>query len=477
MLRDQNVNDEGGWSTAVDEHGIECDRLHHQLKRIVKARAALDAQELECLREADRLRMWRRFGCTSLAEYMERELGYSQRAAIERVRVMGAIAGLPAIEHALVGGELSFSAAREITRVATAETEEVWLEATSDKTAREVEAMVAGHQRGDRPDDPTDPSLLKQVVRIELTAETYALKHQVHALLEKELGQRLDEDAVLAAAFRHVLDGHAAARKGPAYEIAVTICARCKRGWQDGGSKTVEMSPASIARAQCDAVNIGAMDRAACDDAVNIGAVDQAVCTDGAVNIGMHPAASVDDAWSAHPSMSNAISRHPGRVTPTSGESSDRSTEGPNSDQRPPRTTWTIPPATRRAVLRRDHGRCRVPGCSSSRNLDLHHIEPLVGHVSSNLLTLCEAHHLAIHSGALKIEGDASAPTFARTHASNYNNAALAAETGTALRTLGFAPHEVKHAMEQARTHVGTAALALQEWIKIALRYCPKPAG
>src|SRR5678809_1604257 len=120
MLRDESANSEAVWSGAVDEHGIKCDRLHHRLKRIVKARATLDAQELECLRDADRLRLWRRYGCASLVDYMERELGYSQRGAIERVRVMGAIAELPAIEQALVQGDLSFSAAREITRVATA---------------------------------------------------------------------------------------------------------------------------------------------------------------------------------------------------------------------------------------------------------------------------------------------------------------------------------------------------------------------
>src|SRR5690349_14116260 len=94
MLRQESAN-EVAWSGAMDEHGLRCDRLHHRLKRIVKARAALDAQELECLREADRLRLWRRYGCASLVEYMERELGYSQRAAIERLRVIKAIADLP----------------------------------------------------------------------------------------------------------------------------------------------------------------------------------------------------------------------------------------------------------------------------------------------------------------------------------------------------------------------------------------------
>jgi len=141
-------------------------------------------------------------------------------------------------------------------------------------------------------------------------------------------------------------------------------------------------------------------------------------------------------------------------------------------DPKPPRATWTIPPSTRRKVLRRDHGRCRVPGCDSARNVDLHHIEPLVGHVPSNLITICEAHHLATHSGALEIAGDATEPSFMRVHANSYNNAALSVDTAKALRTLGFKAHEVKAAMAQTKTHVGRAQLPLEQWIRIALGYC-----
>ena len=35
-----------------------------------------------------------------------------------------------------------------------------------------------------------------------------------------------------------------------------------------------------------------------------------------------------------------------------------------------PRATQTIPPAVRRHVLRRDHGRCVVPGCRHATYVD-----------------------------------------------------------------------------------------------------------
>jgi hypothetical protein len=97
--------------------------VHRTLRRIVKARGTLDAQEIAALREASQLRVWRHYGYASLVEYMEHEMGYSPRAAIERLRVARLLEELPAIGEALAQGELSFSAVKELTRVATPETE------------------------------------------------------------------------------------------------------------------------------------------------------------------------------------------------------------------------------------------------------------------------------------------------------------------------------------------------------------------
>src|SRR5262245_49503894 len=108
MLRDGSVVESTN-VVIVDEHGAKCDRLHRKLRRIVRARAALDAEEAAALREAQELMLWRRYGCASLLEYMEREMGYSPRAAMERLRVAHAILDLPAIAEALTQGDLSFS--------------------------------------------------------------------------------------------------------------------------------------------------------------------------------------------------------------------------------------------------------------------------------------------------------------------------------------------------------------------------------
>src|SRR5437667_11899867 len=42
--------------------------------------------------------------------------------------------------------------------------------------------------------------------------------------------------------------------------------------------------------------------------------------------------------------------------------------------KKPSRAAQDIPPATPRLVKRRDHGRCRIPGCRSAAHCEIHHI-------------------------------------------------------------------------------------------------------
>lgn len=386
MLRDGSIEEHDG-TNATDSHGDRCDRVHRTLKRIVKARGALDAQEAAALREAAALMLWRRYGCASLVDYMEREMGYSPRAALERLRVAKAIVDLPAIAEALDQGELSYSAARELTRVATADTEADWLAAAAEKNVREIENSVAGHRKGDRPNDPIDPTLRTHVLRFEVKAETYALVRQAMTILEREHGERLDDDALIRTLCRRVIDGGDACdeRTRAPYQIAVTTCEQCKRGWQDGGGVTVEMSVSAIEAARCDAQHIGSIDGA--------------------------------------------------ETT---------------------RATQTIPPAKRRKVLRRDHGRCRVPGCRSKSNIDIHHVTPRAEggtHDVDMMVCLCEAHHLALHEGRLVISGDAPNFVFTRYGQNRFETESHVVDTRKALTALGFKRHEVSEAIERTRTH------------------------
>ena len=232
--------------------------LHRRLHGIARRRAALDAEEARCLRDADESKLWRRFGYVHMNEYLEHELGYGPQVSIERLRVARALAELPLIEANLAEGALPYSAVRELTRIVTRGTERAWLEKVRGKNLRQIEALVSGRKPGDLPDDPTNPDLQNRVVRLELTPAAFALFRQVQSAMAEEHGGYLDDSALMEILCRRALEGQAGPDR-PAHQIAITVCESCGRGWQNGAGREIEIGPAVIERARCDAELIGSL--------------------------------------------------------------------------------------------------------------------------------------------------------------------------------------------------------------------------
>src|SRR5262249_34194760 len=101
----------------------EWQEVDRRLREYARHRSALDAAETFDLVRAEQLKIYVSFGFVSLYEYLERVLGYKPHTARERMRVARALAALPETTAALARGALSYSAVRELTRVATAETQ------------------------------------------------------------------------------------------------------------------------------------------------------------------------------------------------------------------------------------------------------------------------------------------------------------------------------------------------------------------
>jgi hypothetical protein len=232
------------------------------LRTIRRRRSALDAEEARWLREAEALQIWKPLGMVSALDYMERVLGYAPRTAQERLRVARALGELPRLAAALAADDLAFSAVRELTRVAMPATEAAWIAAAAGKNLRQIEELVADHRPGDRPDDPPDPETRTRVVRFELAAETFALLRQARKVLDDEHGTNLSDDAFVAALCSAALDGDATAEAAgrAKFQIAVTVCQRCRQGWQEGAGAQVAIEPAAVDRALCDAQHIGSID-------------------------------------------------------------------------------------------------------------------------------------------------------------------------------------------------------------------------
>jgi hypothetical protein len=232
------------------------------LRAIRRSRAALDADEARWLREAEAQQIWRPLGMVSVLDYLERALGYAPRTAQDRLRVARALGALPGLTAALAGDDLTYSAVRELTRVAAPATEASWIAAARGKNLRQIEELVADHRPGDRPDDPPDPEARTHAIRFELSAATFALLRQTRTVLEDEHGTHLPDDAFVAALCSAVLDGAPATEPtGRArFQIAVTVCERCRQGWQEGAGAQIPIEPAAVERATCDAQHIGSLD-------------------------------------------------------------------------------------------------------------------------------------------------------------------------------------------------------------------------
>ncbi len=404
---------------AAQSNATAWQRAHAELVRLSHERARLDSDEAHWLLEALRSGAHQKLGYASFGEYIERLFGYSPRWTAEKLRVAEALEALPHLSRALAEGVLPWSSVRELTRVATPETESEWLTCAKGRTARDVERLVSGHPVGTRPDDPGDPSARRHVLRFEVSGEVLAAFREALAELVRQTGGRLDDEAALFLMARRILGGPVDAGQS-SYQMALTVCPHCATGTMPAGGELVAIDRAMVEMTACDAESF-------------------------------------------------ALSPHDDTHVGTK-----------------PRAKRSIPPATRRLVHHRDGGRCRVPGCRHAVYVDIHHLDPKAeggSHDPENLITLCSAHHRALHRGELIVRRRApDTRDFSHADGSSYGSprvspgAAVARATAfRALCSLGFREGEARRALERTTTHVGHEESA-EAVLRMALAELTHPA-
>ncbi|HUS31457.1 MAG TPA: hypothetical protein VMZ53_23285, partial [Kofleriaceae bacterium] len=174
-------------------------QIDRALRDLAQQHAALEADEAHWLRLADQQKIWPKLGYVHALEYLEDVFGYAPRTAKDRIRVARELGDLPQLEDELRCGELSYSVVRELTRVATPETVERWIEQARGRRLRDVEQMVSGRKKGDDPDDKPDANLVKHTVVLELDGASMAIWREMQAVLEAELETSLDDRALVLA--------------------------------------------------------------------------------------------------------------------------------------------------------------------------------------------------------------------------------------------------------------------------------------
>src|SRR6185295_16566949 len=127
---------------------LPLDRLGDEIAELSAHLEAATARLLDLIREFDAREGWNN-GFRSCAAWLSWRVGFAPGAAREHVRVARALGTLPLLSQAFARGELSYSKVRELTRVATPETEEQLLTVGRAGTAEHVERIVRGWRRMD----------------------------------------------------------------------------------------------------------------------------------------------------------------------------------------------------------------------------------------------------------------------------------------------------------------------------------------
>jgi len=374
------MNIDGPSVVPTDPHIVELDRLGDEIAELAAHLDAATARLLDLVREFDARGGWGH-GFRSCAHWLSWRVGLEPGAAREHVRVARALGSLPQLREALARGELSYSKARALTRVATPETEERLVAVGRAGTAEHVELIVRGWRRMDRKAEAQETTRRHRnralhvypdgdgmvVIRGRLEPEVGAVVMQALTAAREALSRRRRAEDVPAGT--SVVDGSAEAptmEQQQADALALVAEAALHRG----------MDPGAPGERYQVVVHVDAQVLADAD------APGQSVLDGGArVPAGTSRRLACD--------ASRVVMRHDadGRITEVGAR------------------TRTIPPALRRALQHRDKG-CRFPGCGRLLGQG-HHIRHWAhgGPTTlSNLTMLCRRHHRAVHEEGFQVE-------------------------------------------------------------------------
>jgi len=243
--------------------GLPADQVDASLRQ---ALSACDrAQECAVLwfAEVQRRGLFRQLGHASLQLYATVGLGFSDNRYWLFKRLADDLDRLPLLREAVASGEIGWTKARQVARVATVETSAEWVALAATTGRRELELQVRQARKPDaqpalvtvpaRPvaDPPVTISLRADGVQL---ARFEALVEKAHKLgLAPNGGDRLD---LVLAALESLVGGGADDRPhagGPAAHIVIHQCPDCERAAVTTNRGERRLAPAQVQALACDA--------------------------------------------------------------------------------------------------------------------------------------------------------------------------------------------------------------------------------
>jgi hypothetical protein len=371
-------------NTSVTREQLDglADQIAELSLRIDAAKHSL----LSHLRMFDAHDGWGGMGFVSTATWLAWRIGIGAGAAREHVRVARALGELRLVDSAFASGKLSYAKVRAISRVATPETEQDFIDVAMHATASQIEKLTAAYRRV-----RIDPSeLTTDLRRFVRRAETRSGMVRIEMQLPPE------QASVVWEAMSAALDtGRRNARQDASAETPVgaaqpNVSAETRRDIDPIVLQT-ERADAVVSIAQA-YLQHAPRTLGSGYELVVMTTKDQLEQGPGGVG------GFLRDGTPVPLHIARMLACDCTRVDVETAESGEILDVG--------RARRTIPSAIGRALWLRDGG-CRAPGCGRRHHLHAHHIEAWAdgGKTStSNLVLLCPSHHMLVHEGQLFVD-------------------------------------------------------------------------
>jgi hypothetical protein len=406
-------------SVVANVEQLDVEQLEALGEAIASFAVRIDVAEyalLTQLRRFDAHEGWARSGFLSCGQWLAWRIGIGPKAAREKVRVARALGHLPKIDARFGRGELSYSKVRAITRVATPETEQDFIDVAMHATASQLERLTRCYQRctsSDADEQLPRPSERRYVRRGETLGGMIKIEIQLgpeEAALVWDAIEAACERAQ-AAERRDGADAGEASAEAVG-EVSAEALGEASAEPSADASAEASRSEVSAAHAQLSSMDPTSEQRRA-DAIVDLARayLEQRPRTRGSgyelvLLTSKHQlehgpggvGGFLSDGTPVPVAVARMLACDSGCVDVTVDERGELLDIG--------RRSRSIPAAIGRALWLRDGG-CRVPGCGRRRHLHGHHLRGWAEGGATkldNLVLLCAGHHRMVHEGELSLE-------------------------------------------------------------------------
>ena len=235
----------------------EARSAHVRLRDALAALREAERNAVALFADILRRKLYRELGYASIHLYAAQALGFSRTKTYEFIRLAESLEKLPRLKQRVESGEVPWTKAREVVKVATPETESEWLELAESRSRRELEhEVVKSRAARDRDDSqgelvplpPTPKAAATPYVTFRLEAMS---KAKLEAMIEKLMKlHHCSREQVLMMALEafNGSGGESSPRGDAPYQVIVHRCEECGKS-QVGET---ELSGAEAERVACD---------------------------------------------------------------------------------------------------------------------------------------------------------------------------------------------------------------------------------